>query len=42
MTDILVVFKKNFESVHDKSLETVKKVLTSIQEEKYIRIDIKA
>jgi len=42
MTDILVVFKKNFESVHDKSLETVKKVLTSIQEEKDIRIDIKA
>ena len=42
MTDILVVFKKNFESVHDKSLETVKQVLNSIQNEKEIRIDIRA
>ena len=42
MTDILVVFKKNFESVHDKSLDTVKKVLTELQNTKEIRIEIRA
>jgi hypothetical protein len=42
MTDILVVFKKNFEPVHDKSLSHVKKVLNSIQEERGLRIDIRA
>ena len=31
MTDILVVFKKNFESVHDKSLETVKNTLKELE-----------
>ena len=42
MTDILVVFKKNFESIHDKSLETIKQILHSVQEKKEIRIDIRA
>ena len=42
MTDILVVFKKNFESIHDKSLETIKHILHSVQEKKEIRIDIRA
>ena len=42
MTDILVVFKKNFESIHDKSLETIKRILHSVQEKKEIRIDIRA
>ena len=42
MTDILVVFKKNFESVHDKSLETVREVLTELQNSRDIRIEIRA
>ena len=42
MTDILVVFKKNFESVHDKSLESVKNVLSELQNTKEIRIEIRA
>ncbi len=42
MTDILVVFKKNFESVHDKSLKHVKSVLNSLQEARGLRVDVRA
>lgn len=42
MTDILVVFKKNFESVHDNSLDTVKEVLSELQKSREIRIEIRA
>ena len=40
MADVLLVYKKNFEGVHDESLQSVKDVLAS-QPEK-IRVDIKA
>jgi len=40
MADVLLVYKKNFEGVHDESLQSVKDVLAS-QPEK-IRVDIRA
>lgn len=40
MADVLLVYKKNFEGVHDESLQSVKDVLAS-QSEK-IRVDIRA
>ena len=39
MSDILLVYKKNFESVHDVSLESVKKVLSELSE---AQVDVKA
>ena len=39
MSDILLVYKKNFESVHDVSLESVKKVLSELTE---AQVDVKA
>ena len=40
MADVLLVYKKNFEGVHDSSLEIVKSVLKSKSDS--IRVDIKA
>ena len=40
MADILLVYKKNFEGVHDESLESVKDVLNS--KSNTIRVDIRA
>lgn len=40
MADILLVYKKNFEGVHDESLESVKDVLNS--KSSTIRVDIRA
>ena len=40
MADILLVYKKNFEGVHDESLESVKDVLNSKSSK--IRVDIRA
>jgi|TARA_B100000131_G_scaffold124275_1_gene121420 hypothetical protein len=40
MADILLVYKKNFEGVHDESLESVKEVLNS--KSSTIRVDIRA
>ena len=39
MSDILLVYKKNFESVHDVSLESVKKVLSELSD---AQVDVKA
>ena len=40
MADVLLVYKKNFEGVHDDSLQSVKDVLAA-QSDK-IRVDIRA
>ena len=40
MADVLLVYKKNFEGVHDESLESVKNVLNS--KSSTIRVDIRA
>ena len=40
MADVLLVYKKNFEGVHDESLESVKDVLNS--KSSTIRVDIRA
>ena len=40
MADVLLVYKKNFESVHDLSLQTVKDVLNNTAKE--IRVDVRA
>ena len=40
MADVLLVYKKNFEGVHDDSLQSVKDVLTSLSGK--IRVDIRA
>ena len=40
MADVLLVYKKNFEGVHDESLQSVKDVLTSLSGK--IRVDIRA
>ena len=40
MADVLLVYKKNFEGVHDESLQTVKDVLNSQSDT--IRVDIRA
>lgn len=40
MADVLLVYKKNFESVHDLSLQTVKEVLENTARE--IRVDVRA
>ena len=40
MADVLLVYKKNFEGVHDESLESVKSVLNS--KSSTIRVDIRA
>lgn len=42
MADILVVYKKNFESVHDDSLRVITEVLTNLQVGKNLKFDIKA
>ena len=39
MADILLVYKKNFESVHDVSLESIKKVLAGLID---TQVDVKA
>ena len=40
MADVLLVYKKNFEGIHDESLQSVKDVLTSLSGK--IRVDIRA
>lgn len=40
MADVLLVYKKNFEGVHDESLQSVKDVLAAQQDK--IRVDIRA
>ena len=42
LADILVVYKKNFESVHDDSLRVITEVLTNLQVGKDLKFDIKA
>ena len=41
-TDILVVYKKNFEEVHDAALATVKSVLDELVSENIVRVDYTA
>ena len=40
MADVLLVYKKNFEGVHDESLQSVKDVLSA--QSNHIRVDIRA
>ena len=40
MADVLLVYKKNFEGVHDESLQSVKDVLST--QSSHIRVDIRA
>ena len=40
MADVLLVYKKNFEGVHDESLQSIKDVLSS--QSSTIRVDIRA
>ena len=40
MADVLLVYKKNFEGIHDESLQSVKDVMTSLSGK--IRVDIRA
>ena len=42
VTDVLVVYKKNFEEVHDKALETVRSVLDELEREGSVRVDYTA
>ncbi len=42
VTDVLVVYKKNFEEVHDKALETVRSVLDELGREGLVRVDYTA
>ena len=37
--DILVVYKKNFEEVHDKALEYIKEILDKLVTERGIKVD---
>ena len=37
--DILVVYKKNFEEVHDKALEHIKEILDKLVTERNIKVD---
>ena len=37
--DILVVYKKNFEEVHDKALENIKEILDKLVTERGIKVD---
>jgi hypothetical protein len=42
MVDILVVYKKNFEAVHDESLNQISSILDEIGLERGLRVDIRA
>ncbi len=42
VTDVLVVYKKNFEEVHDKALETVRSVLDELERNGSVRVDYTA
>lgn len=42
MVDILVVYKKNFEAVHDQSLSQISGILDQIGKDRGIRVDIRA
>jgi NAD kinase len=42
MVDILVVYKKNFEAVHDESLNQISTVLDEISKQRGLRVDIRA
>ena len=40
--DILVVYKKNFEAVHDRSIDSIEKVLQKFVNEQGVRVDMTA
>ena len=40
--DILVVFKKNFESVHDRAMDQIQSDLEQLVEERGIRVEFTA
>ena len=40
--DILVVYKKNFEAVHDRSIDSIEKVLQKLVNEQGVRVDMTA
>ena len=41
-TNILVVYKKNFEEVHDTALATIRQVLDELVSENRVRVDYTA
>ena len=42
MTNVLVVFKKNFEKVHDESLKKITEILDEISEQYAVKFDLTA
>ena len=38
-TNILVVYKKNFEEIHDKALDDIKEILDKLVSKRGIRVD---
>ena len=42
MTNVLVVYKKNFESVHDESLEQLKSILEEMKTTHQLRVELRA
>ena len=42
MTDVLVVFKKNFEQVHDESLRKVTEILNQVKNSYDVSFDLRA
>ena len=42
MTNVLVVYKKNFESVHDESLEQLKSILEEMKATHQLRVELRA
>ncbi len=42
MTNVLVVYKKNFESIHDESLEQLKSILEEMKSNHQLRIELRA
>ena len=42
MTNVLVVYKKNFESIHDESLERLKSILDEMRLTHHLRVELRA
>ena len=42
MTNVLVVYKKNFESIHDESLERLKSILDEMRSTHQLRVELRA
>ena len=42
MTNVLVVYKKNFESIHDESLERLKSILYEMRSTHQLRVELRA